>query len=1106
VRPGGRLEPGRLREALYQTADALSAIHRLGKVHRDVKPSNILVEDGGRVVLLDYGLVTDVRVAAPDRTHDAAIVGTPAYMSPEQALDEPLGPPSDWYSLGVVLYEALAGARPFDGSAHAMVARRVVEPPAPPRTHDPGIDRGLEALCLALLHREPAERAGAREVMAALGRAPSAATMAVEQAAAIQPFVGRARELAVLREAFDEARCGGGVQVVVTGPSGIGKTTLIQAFLDTLGDDALVLHGRCYERETVPCQAIDGLVDALAGALLLRPADGLEALLPPDVAVLARRFPALDRVPVLARTRALVPPDPGEQRRRALRAFAELVWRLAGRRTPVFFVDDLPWGDGDSTGALADVLRHLAAVGALFVASSRGAPASLPGRRIELALAPLPVDDAAALVATLIAGDPQAGALSAELARDSAGVPVFLVELARAAARRRDPDLRSPAVKLALAGESPATLEQLLDERLRELPPETRRLLEVCAVAARPLALDVAATAAPCGDPAAALSRLRVEHLLRAAAHGAELWIEPYHDRIRDAVAAPLSPEAVRGIHGRLADALDGRAGTTAAQRVAHRLAAGDAVRARALARPAAAEAEAAFAFHRAAELYRLALDAEDLSPADRRALVLRRIECLASAGRPAEGVEAAATAAAGVDGAECRELRRLEIECRLRCRDAAGGVAASRALLAEIGVHLPTGRTATLAALLAGRLRLRLRVRGLGFTRRAAADLPVEALERIDVMWAMTNGLNQVNPVLSALVHTHHLRAALAAGEPGRVARALCGELPRLAIADRGGRRLAAMTERVSALAAELELPELTAILEATLCYTSFLIARWRAAADHGARAEQLIRDHVRGRWLLSVIHLQHVYARWCLGETGWIVEHMPGLLAEAEQHGDLHTRELLAGAGSNVYWLILGQPDEARAMAPDPRPRRDGAAPFHLRDYDRLQSHARADLYKGAGRAALDRVEQAWPAFQRSLVWRFRPIRIEGLSLRAGAAVAAAAAAPSAERPRLLALARQAAGQLAAEPLPWAHAFAAAARAGAAHAADPGDPGLPALLDAAAAAATAAEMHLLARAVRHRRGAWCGEPALAADVEAALRRERIADPAAIVRLLVPG
>jgi hypothetical protein len=1123
VRPAARPELPRLRDALYQTADALSAIHRLGKVHRDVKPSNILVEDGGRVVLLDYGLVTDVRAAAQDRTHDTAAVGTPAYMSPEQALDEPLGPASDWYSLGVVLYEALTGARPFDGPALVAMSRRVVEPPAPPRAHDPDVDPGLEALCLALLRREPAERAGAREILACLGRSPSAATLAVEQAAAPQPFVGRARELAALRDAFDEARRGGSVVVVVTGPSGIGKTTLVQRFLDSLDDTALVLRGRCHEREAVPCQAIDGLVDALTGALLQQPSEQHGALLPPDVAVLARRFPALDRVPAIARTRALVPADPGEQRRRALRAFAELVWRLAGRRTPVFFVDDLAWSDADSTDAIADVIRQLAAVGALFVATCRRGPDAREGAREgfaarlaaggepaairELAVAPMPEADAASLVGAVLADAQLARGLAGELARDGSGVPAFLVELARAAGRRgerpgadadEDADAADPAAR-------PATLEQLLDARIRELPAPARALLEVCAIAARPLALDVAAAAASCDDAAAAVSRLRVERLIRIAPHGAELWIEPYHDRIRGAVTAAVPAEDARRLHARIAGALDGRAGTTAAQLAAHWHAAGEAARARALARVAAAEAEQTFAFHRAAELYRLALETGRLPAAERRELSRRRAECLANTGRLAEAIEVSAAAAGDGEVTERHELRRLEllrIECRLRGGDFARGVAEARALLAELGVRIPAGPTAIVAAI--ALQQLRLRVRGLGSTRRAAGEVPADALERIDALWALTAALVYVSPVISRLVQLHHLRAALDAGEPTRAARALCAELPHLAFTDRGEARLAAMTARVRGLVAEARDPELTAVLEVSCCYASHLRGRWRDSVDHATRAEQLVRDHVRQRWMLCAIQVHRVAASWYLGETGAIVELMPRYLAEAEELGDANTLELLRVTRGNLYWLILGRPDEARAMADAALPRTDAPDQFHIHDYLRLQAHVQIDLYAGAGPAALERIEAVWPAFERSLLRRSRQLRIESLYLRARSALAAAEAA-GADRARLVELARRTAARLLAEPLPWAHAAAAAVRAGAAHAAGEHDR-LPALLEAAAAAATAADMHLLAHAVRHRRGQWCGEPALAEDTAAALRRGRIADPAAVVRLLAPG
>src|SRR5258708_1533388 len=128
-REPGAFDEARLRDAFGQMALGLSALHGAGKVHRDVKPSNVRVTGEGRVVLLDFGLVFDVDGAS---SSDGNVVGTPSYMAPEQAFSEPIGPEADWYAAGVVLSECLTGRRPFEGDARPGPLATPSQDPLPP--------------------------------------------------------------------------------------------------------------------------------------------------------------------------------------------------------------------------------------------------------------------------------------------------------------------------------------------------------------------------------------------------------------------------------------------------------------------------------------------------------------------------------------------------------------------------------------------------------------------------------------------------------------------------------------------------------------------------------------------------------------------------------------------------------------------------------------------------------------------------------------------------------------------------------------------------------------------------------------------------------------
>jgi serine/threonine protein kinase len=157
LRQEGVLEPGRAADVGRQVCQALAAAHAAGLVHRDVTPGNVLVDPAGRVKVADFGIAK--LAAATTMTGDGMLLGTAAYLAPEQAQGRPVDGRSDLYSLGCVLYALVTGAPPFAGdSPVAVAARHLTEQPVPPSERNPRVGAALEAVVLTALAKDPADR------------------------------------------------------------------------------------------------------------------------------------------------------------------------------------------------------------------------------------------------------------------------------------------------------------------------------------------------------------------------------------------------------------------------------------------------------------------------------------------------------------------------------------------------------------------------------------------------------------------------------------------------------------------------------------------------------------------------------------------------------------------------------------------------------------------------------------------------------------------------------------------------------------------------------------------------------------------------------------
>ncbi|WP_272141106.1 serine/threonine-protein kinase [Stigmatella ashevillensis] len=1111
--PGSRPTPwcdlDRLRSALRQLVEGVSAIHAAGKLHRDLKPSNVLVTPSGRLVILDFGLAL-----AQGLSGSPAVAGTPAYMAPEQLSPNAVTPASDWYAVGTMIYEALTGQLPFQGALSDILKDKCLRLPPPPSLRVQGIPEELERLCLACLSVSPAQRPAGQDFLRWLD---GGGNRAVPTRDALV-LLGREGLLAQLHQAFEVSRQGRAVTVYVSGRSGMGKSALIQHFADALRHrgEALVLSGRCYERESVPYKAWDSLIDALAEHLEGLPPEQTKSLLGTDVHALARVFPTLRRFEGLGafpETRAPEIENQAESRLRSFRALKKILCELTRQRPLVLCLDDLQWGDVDSARLMASLLSQPSPPQMLLLCSFRSEEEQRSGffqtlrefidsrsidlgeqRRLELGrLSP----EAGILLARALLGPrgAAAGDLPEVISQEAEGSPFFIDLLARHVLTREE------IGEVVLRGLS---MEGVLLEYVRLLPEDARRLLNVLSVASRPLEQNVAVAAASLtSDAATTLGVLRASHLVRTHGARARDLVEPYHDRVREAVAGALGEALLRECHQRLADALEAN-GADPEVLAVHLEGAGDLLRARTYVLLAAERAEATLAFDHAARLYQRALSWTGTDDTER--LQLRLASALVNAGRGAEAAPLLLEAARGRSDAEAVDLRRRAAEQFLVSGHIDDGIEVLREVLAWARVPYP--ETAFRASLTLAARFAQIQLRGTEFRERPAGTLSAGELLPIDICHSAGRGLALVDTLRGGGFFATGLLRALESGEPRRVALSLSNYATIVALQGLAGYpRARQMLEQSQELGERLDDPLVLGTVGICRAAVEMCLSHWRLTVEHATAASALLRKHSSGApfEIEAGVVFSEVSLLW-MGKLHELARFVDVHVRTALERGDLFAATY---ARMHTWYTPLAADDVTHAS----QSMRDTIGRwshrgFHVMHFWALYGETQYALYAGDAEGAWERLNQTWPTLEQSNLLRIQFHRIPMTLLRGSTAVAAARARPADERKALFAAAEKDAVRLDKERTGVADASASLLRA--CILAAQGHPHKAlAPLKAAAGGFDAADMVLHAACARRRMGQCVGGDEGRALIEAAdavMGEQSIRNPARWTALYVPG
>ncbi|WP_437834542.1 AAA family ATPase [Sorangium sp. So ce1153] len=597
-------------------ARSLGEAHRRGLLHRDVKPQNVLVDaERTRTCLIDVGLATWWTPKLAPQVPLEGVSGTLAYMAPEQTgrMNRAPDARADLYALGATLYQMLTGALPFDATdTLELIHAHIAQAPVPPHERAPqrNIPEAVSAIVLKLLAKSPEDRyqtaSGAAWDVERAARAwvetgtvapfPLAKRDWDERVRAPSRLFGRERESAALAALFDQACGGATVLALVAGPSGVGKSALVQALQGQVRARRGIFAAGKFDQlqRSTPYAALAQALRSVVRRRLADPAEALErwrqafqGAAGPDGQILVELMPEL--VHILGEPKPLVELGPMEARLRFQTTVLRFVRTLATAEHPlVLFIDDLQWADAASLALLGELLKepagqHLLVVGAYrgeaaspehplnALLSASAAPGAVTG---QIALSPLGAEAVAAMVADMLdRPEAEVEELSRLVKDKTDGSPFFVGQfllllherklLSRDAETGRWQWQREAIERAGITDNVVA----LLTRRLQRLSPELQRALQTAACVGD--RFDAELLAHLLGQEAETVSAL----LAAAAREGllvdvGERGCEAYafvHDRVQQAAYEALTAEERLSLHLWLGRALRARYGVACA-------------------------------------------------------------------------------------------------------------------------------------------------------------------------------------------------------------------------------------------------------------------------------------------------------------------------------------------------------------------------------------------------------------------------------------------------------------------------------------------------------------------------------------------------------------